>query len=308
MPYPTPTGAASALNPADQQALKRLRYERALDVSVGISPEESQFPEAYAQQPQAGFDPMGQQMRFQQGQAAPGQFQPAQQAQPGPRSMPGSGAVPPFQDILRAVIAQPGMAHHLEGIDLDGDGIPDVPPPPMDPMARMQWQAMVQNRQLALQAAMARRAKRKDVNNNVLLSVLQSADPLFGEIYTRLSGYVNSLPVKVRRPYMEAVERTPGAFLELYGHLREGLLSELGVNREMPTPMPQPGGADPRARIRQAVAGRMSPPDLARAGVLDDDRPARARDAAELAALKSRVKAGQAREGDLLRYLELSGV
>jgi len=57
MPYPTPTGPAghAAMGAVDEQALKRLRYERALDAACGIPPEESQHPGAYAMDPaQAG--------------------------------------------------------------------------------------------------------------------------------------------------------------------------------------------------------------------------------------------------------------
>ena len=51
----------------------------------------------------------------------------------------------------------------------------------------------------------------------------------------------------------------------------------------------------------------MSPPQLESAGMIDERTPGAAR-AAERAALVKRVKAGGAREGDLLKYLELSGL
>jgi len=204
---------------------------------------------------------------------------------------------------------RPGMTEHLEGIDLDGDGIPDIPigPPPMDPMGRMQWQSMMQQKQQMAQIAQARKAQRKDANNKILLTALQASDPLFGATYTRLAQYVQGLPAKVQRPYLESVERTPGAFLELYGHLREGIVKELRAANSQAGAMSQPANADPREVIRRAVAGRMSPPVLESAGVMDDRLPGASREA-ERAALVKRVKAGGAKEGDLLRYLELSGV
>lgn len=55
------------------------------------------------------------------------------------------------------------------------------------------------------------------------------------------------------------------------------------------------------------MAGRMSAPQLESAGMIDERSPGVAR-AAERAALVKRVKAGGAREGDLLKYLELCGV
>jgi hypothetical protein len=67
-------------------------------------------------------------------------------------------------------------------------------------------------------------------------------------------------------------------------------------------------GLDPRERIRRAVAGRLTPLDLERAGVLDDERGPRASREAERQALLKRMRAGQAREGDSLRFLELSGL
>jgi len=55
------------------------------------------------------------------------------------------------------------------------------------------------------------------------------------------------------------------------------------------------------------MAGRVSAPQFESAGIIDERSPGAAR-AAERAALVKRVKAGGAREGDLLKYLELSGL
>ncbi|WP_243358364.1 hypothetical protein [Fundidesulfovibrio terrae] len=299
MPYPTTAGPAgyAAAGAVDQQAANELRYKRYLEHLAGFAPGESDLPDeeilrrrAMAQgtpQPQAGTG------------YAPGSAMP-QPGQPAPSQVP-------LQAILASLKARPGMIEHLEGIDVDGDGIPDAPmgPPPMDPMGRMQWQNMMAQRKQMMQAAQQRRAQRKLVNNQAMLAVLQSNDPLFGYVLRRLEGYVRSLPAKVQRPFFEAVERTPGAFLDLYTHLRASVERDLRGTAPISQPMPQPGNADPRARIRQAVAGRMSPPALESAGILDDRLPGATR-AAELAALKARCKAGQAREGDLLRYIELS--
>jgi len=298
MTYPNPTGPAgsAAMGAADEQALKLRRYEEALDRFAGFEPGEYQLSDEEIMARRAARA------------AASNQGRPASGmgAAPMPQSVP---AIPPTQAILAQLRARPGMLEHLEGIDLDGDGIPDIPmgPPPMDPMGRMEWQAMMQQKQQMAQAAQARKARRKESNNQILLATLQATDPLFGATYTRLTEYIQSLPARVQRPYLEAVERTPGAFLDLYGHLREGILKELRAAKSPYGAMSQPANADPREAIRRAVAGRMSPPVLESAGVMDDRMPGASREA-ERAALVKRVKAGGAREGDLLRYLELCGV
>jgi hypothetical protein len=297
MPYPTTAGpVGSAAGAADPQALNELRYKRYLEHLSGFAPGESDLPDeevlrrrAMAQgspQPQPGF--------------APSQIA----AQP-------ARSLPPMQPILAQLMARPGMIEHMEGIDLDGDGVPDAPlgPPPMDPMGRTQWQNMMAQRQQMMQAAQARRAQRKAVNNQAMLAVLKANDPLFDRVYGWLDSFIESLPQKVKRTFLASIEQTPGAFVEMYSHLRDHLIGEVRrIQYGQPSgisPMPRPGNADPRARIRQAVAGRMSPPALESAGILDDRLPGAAR-SAELAALKARCKAGQAREGDLLRYIELS--
>jgi hypothetical protein len=281
----------------DPQTLNRLRHEQSLDRWFG--PESREYPPA--------MEPQGQMMA----QQAPEAGQP----QPDPRQMQAlmaarqsAPAGVPFDAIRAQIMMQPGMPQHLEGIDLDGDGVPDtlpMGPPPMDPMGRMQWQQMMDQRQQMAQANMQRKAQRKAVNNVILMKMLQANDPLFEPTHQRLMSYIGNLPSKVRVSFLRAVESTPGAFLDLYTHIRPGVERAFGSYTHVP--MPQPGNADPRARIRQAVAGRMSPPVLEAAGVYDD-RSNQASRQAERAALVKRMKAGGAREGDNLRLLELSGL
>ena len=318
MPYPTQAGTAdpTAMGAMDEQARKRLVYERYLDHIAGFAPGESELSDEEImrrRQLQAQGQPQGY-PRNQGGMPSPGYAPGAPGRQPGQpmqAGQTGMGQVP-FEAILAQLKARPGMIEHLEGIDLDGDGVPDIPfqPSPQmmaDPMGRMQWQAMLQNRQRMMQGAQQSRIQRKEVNNQVLLATLQANDPLFQKTYGRVANYVRSLPDKVQRPFLEAVDRTPGAFLDLYKQLREGIMRELGSTNRPPQSMPQPASDDPRSRIRQAVAGRMSAPALENAGIMDDRLPGATR-AAERAALIKRVKSGGAREGDLLKYLELSGL
>ncbi|WP_243311931.1 hypothetical protein [Fundidesulfovibrio agrisoli] len=293
MPYPTMSGPAGQQSSADGQARNELAYRRYLEQLAGFAPGESELPDEEIQRRRA---------------LAQDAVQPAQAA---PRNLPPQ-PVAAAPDALRSALAQlaarPGMIEHLEGIDIDGDGLPDIPlgPPPMNPMARAQWQAAMANRQRRGQERQVRRAQRKVLNNQVMLAVLKANDPLFATTYNRLASYIQRIPEKIQRVYLEAVDRTPGAFLDLYIHLRTAIEYDLSkpVNNAMPQDR-QPDETDPRARIRRAVAGRMAAPALESAGVLEERLGGAAR-STELAELKARAKSGRAREGDLLRYLELS--
>jgi len=214
----------------------------------------------------------------------------------------------PLDTILSALKTHPGMVQHLEGIDVDGDKVPDMPPgpPPMDPMGRLQWQNMMAQRQQMMRMAQQRRAQRKAVNNQTMLAHLQAHDPIFELVHHKVGEFLRLLPVKLQRPLLYALEGTPGAYLDLYTEMRGVLLHHGEASGSVRAPAQPPSRSeDPRAAVRRAVAGRMSPPALERAGILDDRLPGASR-AAELAALKARCKAGKAREGDLLRYIELS--
>lgn len=127
-----------------------------------------------------------------------------------------------------------------------------------------------------------------------------------------LDCFLESLPARLRRIFLDQVDRTPGAFLEMYQDLRKHIVQEFGLLGKARVFAPQtnliPGAfaaKDPRAAVRRAVAGRMGPPALESAGIMDDRLPGASRQA-ELKSLVKRVKSGGAREGDLLRYIELT--
>lgn len=297
MPYPN--SSDPGLN--DEQARKRQLYEKALDRFAGFEPGESQLSDEQIMARRAARQQSGVSAGFFR-QQPPAQF---------PRQTVNDI---PFDTLLAHLKARPGMVEHLEGIDLDGDGIPDIPPQPSPqmmahPMGRMQWQTMLQNHQQAAQARQARRAQRKAVNNEALLAYLRTHDPLFGVVHAKVEAYVKALPLKLQRPVLRAVEETPGAYIDLYKEMRDmvAVSMRLGGRRQPRTGGNMDRGRDPRQAVRQAVAGRMSPPQLESAGMIDERSPGAAR-AAERAALVKRVKAGGAREGDLLKYLELSGL
>lgn len=157
-----------------------------------------------------------------------------------------------------------------------------------------------------VQAAQARRTQRAETNNRFMLATLEAHDPIFQQVHRKIGEFLHLLPVKLKRPFVRALDETPGAYLDLYQEMRGMLLHQAGISGAGMSPgMRHTSGADPREAVRRAVAGRMGPPALERAGVMDDRLPGASR-AAELAALKARCKAGKAREGDLLRYIELS--
>jgi len=115
MPYPVKTGTGLTT----EQAAKRQRYEDALDRWAGFEPGESQLSDEEIMARRAARK-----------RAATLQ----------PRTTAGYGAPQvPLDAVIAQLMTRPGMAEHLEGIDLDGDGIPDVPigPPPIDPMGRI---------------------------------------------------------------------------------------------------------------------------------------------------------------------------
>jgi hypothetical protein len=82
---------------------------------------------------------------------------------PGAFANPQTAPNVPFEVLVSQLQMQPGMMEHLDGIDLDGDGVPDIPlgPPPGDHMGRMQWQAMMQRAQAAAQGRMQQKVQRR---------------------------------------------------------------------------------------------------------------------------------------------------
>jgi len=288
----------AAMGAADEQARKRQLYEEALDRFAGFEPGESQLSHEEIMARRAAR--AGQTARRQSG--------------PGPSSIPPSSH-PPFEAILGRLMATPGMYHHLNGIDLDGDGDPDVmlpplAPPPMDPMGRMQWRQMARERAGQVETLRRRMARdrmvRKQHNDGVLIQVLAQSDPLFPVVHPMMDDYIRSLPLGLARHTLDGAGGHAGLFLELYKHIRDYLVAAMGSS-DGGAPARPAVPEDPREAIRKAVAGRMSPPQLESAGAVEDRLPGASREA-ERKALVKRVKAGGAREGDLLRYLELCGV
>ncbi|WP_027189809.1 hypothetical protein [Fundidesulfovibrio putealis] len=291
MPYPTQAGSTET-GFAEEQARKRQLYEDALDRFAGFEPGESQLSDEQIMARRAARQQSGVSAGFSRQQPS------AQFAQRGVNDIP-------FDTLLAHLKAQPGMVEHLEGIDLDGDGIPDIPPQPSPqmmahPMGRMQWQAMLQNHQ---QARQARRAQRKAVNNEMLLAYLRTHDPLFGVVHAKVEAYVKALPLKLQRPVLRAVDETPGAYIDLYKEMRDMVTAtmRIGGRRSQQAGGRIGDGHGPGRLVRQGA------PQLESAGMIDERSPGATR-AAERAALVKRVKAGGAREGDLLKYLELSGL
>ncbi|MFP5223534.1 MAG: hypothetical protein ACLGSA_14680 [Acidobacteriota bacterium] len=294
MPYPTDTGLA------DEQARKRQLYEDALDRFAGFEPGESQLTDDQIMARRAARGQAG-------APGTSGAFQRQRPLPPFGQPIPGASTMP-FEAVLAQLKARPGMIEHLEGIDLDGDGIPDIPFQPSPemmahPMGRMQWQAMLQSRQ---QASQMRRAQRKAVNNETLLAHLRANDPLFEQVHAKIGDFVRTLSPKLQRPFLRAVEETPGAYLDLYKEMRDllDLFTRLGVQgtRHSFSHSQRDSGEGYPSMGNRLSGGWRGNKEI------EEGRQSDAACAAERAALVKRVKAGGAREGDLLKYLELCGV
>ena len=286
----------------EEQAAKRRRYEEALDRFAGFEPGESQLSDeeimARRAARQRDMNPSPERTTALAGHV---------------------GQTLPFEAVVNQLLLRPGMVEHLEGIDLDGDGSPDIPlpPPPMEPMARIQWQTLASERQQRLERSERRRMQRRQINNQVLVAHLQAHDPLFRHILRWIETFLESMPARLGRAVTEQIDRTPGAFLELYSELRRHFVSafalhggmrDFGGGATMQGDFGVPGAfTQPHNSLRPVVADRMTAPVLESAGA-DEARAASASRAAEKAALVKRVKAGGAKEGDLLKYLELCGV
>lgn len=271
----------------NEQAARLKRWDEALECAVGFEPGESKLTD--------------EQIMARRAARAQANGQTVSSGQPT------YGQAIPIQAILNALHAQPGMFEHLEGIDLDGDGQPDISfgPPPMDPRARMQWQTMVGRQQAFKQQRLHARVQRKQNNNMKMLGFLQANDPLFGAVHQKIDEFVGKLSPKLQRTYNRSMDETPGTYLDLYREMRDLLIPTLrqagGFNDQGGCATAQGACQDPREAVRRAVAGRIDPARLNGS----EDRVASASRASELAALKARCKSGQAREGDLLRYIEL---
>ncbi len=311
MPYPNsggyqPTAPASATGAMDAEALKQERYRLYMDEMLNGGDQAAQDgtpSETNNQQPmpQNGGQPQPQGM-------AQGQMRGQMQGQA--RSM---NAVP-FEAVMQRLLQTPGMVQHLQGGDADGD-VPDFPslgPPPSDPQDYRDWQVMnlmqQQMKQVFLQKNRRNRFESRQMNDQRMLQNLEAHDPLFKVVSPMMKNYFDHLPGPLGQVIMHTVVSHPALYIEMYSHVRSYVEKAISTRKNFQgNPMsPATAAADPRQRIRQAVAGRMSPPALENAGVMDDRLPNASRNA-QLAALKQRVKSGGACEGDLLKYLELSG-
>ncbi|WP_243368197.1 hypothetical protein [Fundidesulfovibrio soli] len=202
-----------------------------------------------------------------------------------------------FKAIKQGIMTMPGMAEHLCGIDLDDDGQPDLfVPQPGAPFIGFSQPPL--NGRGQHPAARAHRVRRK---NATLLSTLAATDPLFERVYPLVKEYIRHLPGMLAQHMLAAADTHPGMFLELYEHIRDfAETAGLACAHRVASPT----GAGSGRMFRPDSASRPSPPHLESAGSIDDRQPAATR-GGELAELKARARSGKARDGDLLRYIEL---
>ncbi len=227
-------------------------------------------------------------------------------------------AIPPFQAVLQALRQVPGLAGHIQG---STQGLPPgghhgfmgrpAGPRPFQASHPQARHAQVGDAQAGHAHDGPAQRERLD---QLLLATLSRVDPTFDAVRAMLARYMSAMPQGLAAVARRAVAADPALFLELYAHLRRSLEER---SRDAPEDQDDAYAAEPpsgpsvdireaRARIRDAVAGRMAPPALENAG-LGEDRPVPGARRAELGALKDRARQGQARDGDLLKYLELTG-
>lgn len=202
-----------------------------------------------------------------------------------------------FKAIKQGIVTMPGMAEHLCGIDLDDDGRPELfVPQPGAPFTGFSQPPL--NGRGQHPAARAHRVRRK---NATLLRTLAATDPLFERVYPLVQDYIRHLPGMLAQHMLAAADSHPGMFLELYEHIRDfAETAGLACGHKSAS---SPGVGSARV-FGPGSAPRARPPHLESAGSIDERQPAATR-GGELAALKARARSGKAREGDLLRYIEL---
>lgn len=202
-----------------------------------------------------------------------------------------------FKAIKQGLMAIPGMAEHLCGIDLDADGQPDVfVPQPGAPFTGVHQPGVSGRRHHPVA-----RAQRLRTKNVTLLRTLAATDPQFELVYPLVQKYIRHLPGMLARHMLAAADTHPGMFLELYEHLRDFAETAELTCAHQAAPA---SGVDSGRVFRPDGTSRPRPPHLESAGSIEDRSPAATR-GGELAALKARARSGKAREGDLLRYIEL---
>lgn len=203
----------------------------------------------------------------------------------------------PFDTVLGQLMSHPLGLSALHGHDTspDWDQLLDCGCEPRDPNERMRWKItkaaydeikpFLKEREEHLKRYTSQR------NYHASLAALKQNDPLFERTMLVMEHYLGKLPQVIKNMVMPVLARDFRKFVWLYEHLREAavVVENHAHHKRRKEKRKQEGGAGMHAPGTGRTAA-----DVA------------ARDA-ERRALVARVKAGGAKEGDLLRYLELVG-
>lgn len=188
------------------------------------------------------------------------------------------------------LMAHPLGLPALHGYDPspDWDHLLECGREPADPNERLRWkhtrEAFESIKPFLKEREEVLSRYKKQRNYHILLSQLEKRDPLFDRTMRVMEHYMGKLPLVIQRLCMPVMAKEFGHFLELYRHLRGA--AHLVENHEH------------HKRRKRECSNTHHDDTSKQKTALDQERQE----------LIERVKAGGAREGDLLRYLELSGM
>ncbi len=201
----------------------------------------------------------------------------------------------PFDHVLHQVRLHPDAGYAICDVEgpSDDELRVDFGPEPEDLDERFHWHVSKR-----VQANMARilthqakqaHAKRKHRGYHVAVRGLEALDPLYERTMDVMQHYLENLPEVLKPLVMPTLARHSPSFLALYQHLRHA--AETVENH----------------RHHQGKKRKAASEAAAKNGNQPHSANAAAR-AAELQALKERVRRGGAVEGDLYKYIDLSGM
>ena len=200
----------------------------------------------------------------------------------------------PFHHILLRVQGHPDAAYAIHDVEGPSDApLPDdCGPEPVDLDERFHWHVSkrvqsVLGRLLTQQARQAH-AQRKHRGYHTAVHGLSANDPLYERTMDIMHHYLEKLPELFKPLVMPVLARHSPSFMALYQELRHAAET---VENHL------------HHQGKKRTARAKTPQEPSRA----DDANAAAR-AAELQALKERVRRGGAKEGDLYKYLDLTGM
>jgi len=206
---------------------------------------------------------------------------------------------PHLEEIQHDLMSHPVGMCAVHGYDAspDWDHLLDCGQEPGDPHQRLRWKHTREAFDsikpfLKGREEMLGRYK-KQRNYQATLAQFQKRDPLYERTMEVMEQLMDELPQVVKELAMPTLARDFGPFLRLYAELRQvaELIENHGHNKKR------------REHHRERAGDSGNGP--ARPSGSESERKSQQE---ERRALVARVKAGGAREGDLLRYLELCGV